>query len=429
MPKTLYEYYTSKGQALPSVSARAPEYAKLTGRTDAYRGTAEQNTLFLSSLLKPPAPVAPVTQPSVIPTSNSPVVSSTQVRSQMAERGANPATTTFPSEQQFQEFVQRVQPTTPAPQRTSLVDQYTKLQDQHGTAKLQTDLQALDDEDAQIDAALRQFRAKETEGVSQEFGTGRISEAERNVLERREYINRQRNSLVGRINSANKSIETIMSLTDKDYTNAREEYESEYERNLSLLDTFRDMRREARDEQSEARDDARANLTTIYNALADNSVDPATLSATQRTHIEQLELEAGLPSGFFDTIKEAVPNGKMLSHTAYEDNSGRKYTDVIFQMPDGSINVETIAHTPTRSTPEPTSTTSPTTRSTTTSTPKSNKPTWEQFLKAAEMEARMSIGPAGRAELRRMYDAEYGTAATAKPSSGKKSDSTSKRTI
>lgn len=48
-PTNLYEYYTSKGQALPSVEARAPLAIK-AGITGAYTGTAEQNTQLLSYL-------------------------------------------------------------------------------------------------------------------------------------------------------------------------------------------------------------------------------------------------------------------------------------------------------------------------------------------------------------------------------------------
>ena len=48
MPTNLYEYYTGKGQALPSVQERMP-VAQEAGISD-YRGTAEQNTALLSYL-------------------------------------------------------------------------------------------------------------------------------------------------------------------------------------------------------------------------------------------------------------------------------------------------------------------------------------------------------------------------------------------
>jgi len=66
MPTTLFEFYKSQGQALPSVAARAPLAAQ-HGITN-YTGTAEQNNLLLSKLsagaatpgnLPPITPIAP----------------------------------------------------------------------------------------------------------------------------------------------------------------------------------------------------------------------------------------------------------------------------------------------------------------------------------------------------------------------------------
>jgi hypothetical protein len=48
---TLYEYYTAKGQAMPSVSSRAALYQQLgLGQSAYYTGTAEQNTKLLKAL-------------------------------------------------------------------------------------------------------------------------------------------------------------------------------------------------------------------------------------------------------------------------------------------------------------------------------------------------------------------------------------------
>ena len=54
MANTLYDYYTGKGQKLPSVQERAPLYQQYGG-TGTYTGSAEQNT-FLLGKLQAPAP-------------------------------------------------------------------------------------------------------------------------------------------------------------------------------------------------------------------------------------------------------------------------------------------------------------------------------------------------------------------------------------
>ena len=68
-PTNLYEYYTQKGQKLPSVQQRAPIYEQYgLGKAGEYAGTAEQNIAFLSKLqaglptpAPTPAPVIPAT--------------------------------------------------------------------------------------------------------------------------------------------------------------------------------------------------------------------------------------------------------------------------------------------------------------------------------------------------------------------------------
>jgi hypothetical protein len=67
MANTLYDYYKTKGQSLPSVAERAKTFESLgLGSSAGYKGTYEQNVSLLSALQKPkpaappaPAPAAP----------------------------------------------------------------------------------------------------------------------------------------------------------------------------------------------------------------------------------------------------------------------------------------------------------------------------------------------------------------------------------
>lgn len=57
---TLFDYYKSQGQSLPSISDRARQYESLgLGSAGEYRGTADQNTRLLSSLGGTATPAAP----------------------------------------------------------------------------------------------------------------------------------------------------------------------------------------------------------------------------------------------------------------------------------------------------------------------------------------------------------------------------------
>ncbi len=66
MANTLYDYYKTKGQSLPSVQECAKTFESLgLGSSAGYKGTYEQNVSLLSALQKPaaPKPVTPAVPP------------------------------------------------------------------------------------------------------------------------------------------------------------------------------------------------------------------------------------------------------------------------------------------------------------------------------------------------------------------------------
>src|SRR5262245_34632782 len=70
-PTNLYQYYTSKGQTLPSVEQRKAIWNQLTGNpAGIYAGTAEQNNVLLAALMKQgntPATPTPAANPAPAP--------------------------------------------------------------------------------------------------------------------------------------------------------------------------------------------------------------------------------------------------------------------------------------------------------------------------------------------------------------------------
>lgn len=99
MANTLYEYFQSSGQALPSISERGSQFAKLgLGKGEEYRGTSSQNTALLKALKgnsnalqgsKPPTGAPTSSQTT---TTNPPVVTSNQ-----ANQAVNQATSDISS--------------------------------------------------------------------------------------------------------------------------------------------------------------------------------------------------------------------------------------------------------------------------------------------------------------------------------------------
>lgn len=65
-PKTLFEYYQQKGQALPGIKERAKTFADLgLGSAENYTGTTDQNVSLLSRLQSMPVTPAPASTPAV----------------------------------------------------------------------------------------------------------------------------------------------------------------------------------------------------------------------------------------------------------------------------------------------------------------------------------------------------------------------------
>ena len=96
-PQNLYEYYTGKGQKLPSVQERSSVYEKSgLGSALSYTGTAPQNTALLGYLQKQPTPTGKF---AIQPTPAATPLTSPQVNGSAAQASASFQPQTQPSPQ------------------------------------------------------------------------------------------------------------------------------------------------------------------------------------------------------------------------------------------------------------------------------------------------------------------------------------------
>ena len=65
------------------------------------------------------------------------------------------------------------------------------------------------------------------------------------------------------------------------------------------------------------------------------------MSSAMKLQVNKLEMEAGLPSGFYENVALSNPEGKILSTTTRTVN-GAKYADLLMRNPDGSITVKNV---------------------------------------------------------------------------------------
>lgn len=242
----------------------------------------------------------------------------------------------------FSEIKDIITPAGSSPAAPNFSDLYNKTRKDLNIDDLEGYVNELQTEEEQIYADLRARRTDERgKTVATNVIEGRIGQAERQEAERIDYITRQKNSAVRQLQSANATIENIINFTKLDYDTARNSYNDQFSQQMSLFNTVKGIvDSEITDEERDA-DRSRANLNIIYSSIREGEVDTKSLTPEMQYTINKMELSAGLPTGFYENIKNQNPNGKILSTTT-RTSGNAKYADVLMRNDDGSISVKSV---------------------------------------------------------------------------------------
>jgi len=356
MANTLYDYYTGQGQALPSVSQRAGIYESSgLGKSGEYRGTADQNTRLLASLqggsgAKTTTPTSTTTPTTQYPTSKEELPNylatyQDQQFQTMSSPEIKVPEINIPTAEQLKT---ELTPTTPVPttlDRNALTE---KLRTQYGVADLEGELNTIKAEEKDIQAKLREVTgAEEGKPVALNVMAGRISEEERQARTKLDYIANQKSAVVDELTTKYNIINTYVTNAGLDYGDAVKAYEAEFDRNVKVQNLLSGFRQEAWTYATDAIklneqikqnrvDTARANLTTVANAIKEGNLNMGDLPADQKLMIQKLEIQAGLPVGIIQAMKEKVdPKADIVFETS---NDG--ITQIGFRNPDGTISVQ-----------------------------------------------------------------------------------------
>lgn len=219
---------------------------------------------------------------------------------------------------------------------------YDQLRQTYNVSDLEQSINDLDAQEQEIQARLRERTNLELDKpVALNVISGRIGEVERQELERLDYIGRQKSRAIAELQTANNVIETKMNLKKMDYDVAKGEYDTQFSQNIQLFNTIKGIAEFDISEQERQEDNARANLQIMYDSIRDGGLDVNNLEPSTEAKITSLELKAGLPSGFYNTIAKSNPEGKILSTTT-RTVGGTKYADVIMKNPDGSLTTQQV---------------------------------------------------------------------------------------
>jgi hypothetical protein len=206
MAQTLYEYYKSKGQALPGIKERAKTYEDLgLGSATNYQGTYNQNVSLLNRLQSMPINPTPASKPQVA--QNLPVSAPVQPDSTNSTPSANSTSFADRYQQMLEEAFK-----TPLPSKADLYQQ--ELTSRNIEPQRQS-LQSLDSRlvamKANIDASEQDIRNR----IIQSGGTVTESQTQRLVAAEKEPLLREYNRLIDERNAASQQLSSAEQLAEQ----------------------------------------------------------------------------------------------------------------------------------------------------------------------------------------------------------------------
>lgn len=227
-----------------------------------------------------------------------------------------------------------------APELPQFEMTYNQLRSQYNVDQLESTLNDLNAEETAIRQQKRErLQSEEDKPVALNVISGRQTEVERQENKRLESVAVQKAGIAAQLQTANSVIQNTMNLKSLDYNAAKGAYDSAFSQNLQLFNVIKGLYDADVTEEERIADNARANLQIIYGNLKD-SPDTEVSSDLAYT-INKLELEAGLPKGFYSRIQAEKPESKVLSTTT-RTSGGTKYADVLYQNGDGSLSTKTV---------------------------------------------------------------------------------------
>lgn len=342
---SIVDFLKSTG-ADSSFAARA-KLAIANGITG-YTGTADENTKLLGLVQKPvvasPTPTAPsgktagATDPSAI--INGSQEADQKSASSLSDPGVSSGAKSLVDS--YAAIADAIKPKSAAPAAPSLVSTYQGLRSSMGVDTLEStvnDLQA--EKKAITDQYKVQYDSETGKPVAMNVIEGRVSEEEKVANQRVAALDAQISTANAQLTTKYNVISSLMTYTNADYSNAKSQYDTELSQNLSMINLAKGIADTQKSDEESAKDDARANLQIIYNNISAKGGGSTVTDPTTQTTIQKLELQAGLPQGFYSSVAADNPGGTILSTTT-RDSGGTKYADVIVKAPDGSLSTRTV---------------------------------------------------------------------------------------
>ncbi len=228
-----------------------------------------------------------------------------------------------------------------SPDAPNYEQSYSNLRNDYGVTALES---SMNDLKAEADAVKTQLymnkNAEASKGgmVSQNVVEGRVGEHEKAANERLMVLDDQLQAKNSQLQTSYGVIGDIMKYKGMDYEAAKSDYDSKFNQHIQMFNLVKGVDDTIKSEKEKAVDVARANLQIMYGTIKQNSNGSQGLTSSQKTMITKLEVQAGLPIGFYKNIE-----GTPISTTDRTDANGNKYVDILTLDPTtGAPKVKTI---------------------------------------------------------------------------------------
>lgn len=228
------------------------------------------------------------------------------------------------------------------PEPIDYAEQFLDLKSKYGIDELETSLTDLQSQARDIQAIKAQrINAEKGKAVPMNVISGRVSETEMQENERLTAINNSIQTVTSQLQTKYNVVENLMKFTGQTYDDSVQAYNDKFTQNMNMLNLAKGISDDQKSDEEAMADTARANLQIIYNNITAGGADISSLDPVTKANITKLEVQAGLPSGFYTTLVQKNPKADILSTTTRESN-GTKYADVIMKNDDGSFSTKSI---------------------------------------------------------------------------------------
>lgn len=240
-----------------------------------------------------------------------------------------------------------ITPTTPEPVKPDYLKTYQELRASGGVQSLEDEMIAIKDRKRVLQDSLAEERTKLAGegGITQGFLEGTMSEKGRAVQAELDKISRAEALAVDRLNLKNSYIDSVMKMTELDYSTASTQYNNEYSKNIQSQSLIANVSGKYETLKDKDETIARANLSTITNLFSNSGKTWDTATPEMKAQINKLEMQAGIPVGTTELFAKSKPRANIIGTTTGYDASGKQFTRYQYMDENGQPQMSDIQYT------------------------------------------------------------------------------------